>query len=90
MGLRTRQAPCAGSTVQVSEAQVFCIAEPHRLGERCAAGGRPVDGLAAAVDVAVEEHAAKDAQLRRLVGGVERQVRRLPVAPHAKPASQTP
>lgn len=45
-------------------------------------------GLQAAVDVSFQEHGAEDAQLRRLVGGAHREVRRLPVAPHPEPVAQ--
>ena len=38
--------------------------------------------LAPAVNVPLEEHVAEDADLRRLVLGLQRQVGRLPVTPH--------
>lgn len=40
------------------------------------------------VDVPVEEHLAKDLQLRRLVAGLQGHVGRGPVGPHAVPAVQ--
>ena len=56
------------------------------LCERCARGGRPVHGLAAPVDVAVEHHLTKHPQLGGLIGGVQGHVGRVPVPPDAVPA----
>mmetsp|Transcript_1136 Transcript_1136/g.2482 ORF Transcript_1136/g.2482 Transcript_1136/m.2482 type:complete len:317 (+) Transcript_1136:1910-2860(+) len=52
-----------------------------RLGQRGHRRGRPVHGLLAAVDVAVEEHLAEHLHLCALVLGKQRQVRVLPVGP---------
>mmetsp|Transcript_42070 Transcript_42070/g.96437 ORF Transcript_42070/g.96437 Transcript_42070/m.96437 type:complete len:492 (+) Transcript_42070:1865-3340(+) len=56
-----------------------------RLREGGPAGGRPVHRLAPAVDVALEVHLSEHAELRRLVLGLQREVRRVEVAPHAVP-----
>ena len=55
------------------------------LGQRGAARRAPVHRLAPAVDVALEDHRAENADLRRLVLGLEREVRLLPVPPAAVP-----
>jgi len=61
-----------------------------RLGEGGLAGRAPVDRLHPAVDVSVEVHPAEAADDGGLVGGVEREVRPLPVAEDAEPLELLP